>query len=62
MQDEDDERQDLERALYARPTGDDRDEALRARLAAAARARAQEFDEDAFSQRWRELAARHELL
>ncbi|TCL85925.1 MULTISPECIES: hypothetical protein [unclassified Rathayibacter] len=30
MQDEDDERQDLERALYARPTGDDRDEALRA--------------------------------
>ncbi|NQX17446.1 hypothetical protein [Rathayibacter sp. VKM Ac-2857] len=29
MQDEDDERQDLERALYARPTGDDRDEALR---------------------------------
>ncbi|MCJ1683135.1 hypothetical protein [Rathayibacter sp. VKM Ac-2928] len=30
MQDEDDKRQDLERALYARPTGDDRDEALRA--------------------------------
>ena len=29
MQDEDDERHDLERALYARPTGDDRDEALR---------------------------------
>jgi glycosyltransferase involved in cell wall biosynthesis len=38
-----------------------RDEPLRARLAEAARTRAQEFDEDAFARRWREIAARHDL-
>ena len=41
MQDEDDERQDLERALYARPTGSDRDAALRAEAVRAEAARTQ---------------------
>jgi glycosyltransferase involved in cell wall biosynthesis len=38
-----------------------RDEALRARLAATARQRAEQFDEDAFADRWREIADRHDL-
>ena len=38
-----------------------RDEALRARLAAAASECAHRFDEDAFAERWREIAARHDL-
>ena len=37
-------------------------EVLRARLAAAAHRRAQQFDEDAFAARWAQIAARHDLL
>jgi glycosyltransferase involved in cell wall biosynthesis len=39
-----------------------RDEALRARLAGSARERAGSFDEDAFADRWRRIADRHDLL
>jgi glycosyltransferase involved in cell wall biosynthesis len=38
------------------------DEELRARLSASATARAQEYSDEAFAQRWREIAARRELL
>ena len=38
------------------------DETLRARLAAAAVARAQEYSEDAFAERWHEIVAKHGLL
>ncbi|QHC60309.1 hypothetical protein [Rathayibacter sp. VKM Ac-2760] len=40
MQDEDDERRDLERALYARPSGDDADESRRREAARRLRAEA----------------------
>lgn len=38
------------------------DEALRARLAGAAVARAQEYSEDAFAERWHDIVAKHGLL
>src|SRR5262249_14482594 len=38
------------------------DEALRARLSASAVARAQQYSDDAFAARWREIAAHHDLL
>jgi hypothetical protein len=38
------------------------DEALRARLAAAAVTRAQEYSEDAFADRWHAIVDKHHLL
>ena len=38
------------------------DDGLRARLSASARARAEDYSERAFAERWRAIAARHELL
>ena len=47
--------------LVARTGRVARDEALRARLATAARERAEQFDEAAFAARWHEIADRHDL-
>jgi glycosyltransferase involved in cell wall biosynthesis len=46
-------------SLTARVAGD---EELRARLAASAVARAEDYSEQAFADRWHEIAAKHRLL
>ena len=38
------------------------DDALRSRLAASATARAHDYDEQAFADRWHAIAAGHQLL
>jgi glycosyltransferase involved in cell wall biosynthesis len=51
-----------EAELLARTVEVAQDEALRARLAAAAVERAQAFSEDAFADRWHAIVAKHQLL
>jgi glycosyltransferase involved in cell wall biosynthesis len=48
--------------LVARTVEVAADEALRARLSASSVERAQAFSEDAFAERWHEIAAKHNLL